>query len=325
MGSSRAPTDGEDRPADWTTDLDSLALLQTVVRLGSLSRAGAAHHLSQPAASARIRRLERQLGITLLERRSSGSTPTPAGAQVAAWSSAVLDAIWEFRRNVEALRVDATGSLRLASSYTIAEHLLPRWLAAFGDRCPEVCVELEVVNSVEVQDRVLGRDADLGFVETTAALRPGLDTRDLGTDELVVVVGRSHPWWGRNVAVDATALAGSRLVLREAGSGTRAAFEDALRGAGVTVPRAALELGSTVAVKNAVADGSGVGVLSRLAVVSEQALGTLWIVPTEGIDARRALQAVWRSREQSRHEVSTFLHVVDEHMASGDSSDRATR
>src|SRR4051794_25719411 len=72
-------------------ELGALDLFASVIRLGSLSKAAAAHHISQPSASARIRTLERLLGLNLLERTPAGSLPTTAGVLVAQWSADVLE------------------------------------------------------------------------------------------------------------------------------------------------------------------------------------------------------------------------------------------
>jgi DNA-binding transcriptional LysR family regulator len=311
MGVSEEPlTDA--RPVVGLPDLTSLELFATVIRLGSVSRAAAAHHVSQPAASARISRLERQLGLTLLERRTSGSQPTREGALVVEWSLSVLDAARELVENVRSMRSPHAGHLRVAASFTIAEHLIPQWLVAFRRSRSGTRVELDVANSAEVEEKVLAHDVDLGFVEGVG-VRAGLDWLDVADDELVVVVGATHPWRDRREPLGAHELAGAALVVREAGSGTRAVLEQALHEAGAPEIRPVLELGSTVAIKNAVADGIGVGVVSSLAVTGERTLGMLHLVATSGFDSARALRAVWRASEPPRREARAFLTSIQEH------------
>ncbi len=99
---------------------------------GSLSRRRReAHGITQPSASSRIRTLERQLGVTVLDRSPTGSRPTPDGQLVVGWAESVLDAAQRLATGVEALRARQAGLLRIAASYTIAEYLLPPWLERF--------------------------------------------------------------------------------------------------------------------------------------------------------------------------------------------------
>ncbi len=287
-------------------DLGALDLFASVVRLGSLSKAAAAHYISQPSASARIRTLERRLGLSLLERTSTGSVTTTAGALVAQWSEGVLDAAQRLIDGVDALRSERSARLHIVASFTIAEHLVPYWLAVFHNARPDARLELEVANSTRVLERVSAGDVDLGFIES-ATIPADLHSCVVASDQLLLVVDEHHAWRARRDPVTPELLARTPLVLREAGSGTREVLEHALVSAGATSPRVALELGSTTAVKNAVADGIGPAVLSSLAVSEDQALGRLVAVPTVGLDLRRELRAVWRDDQSLTELARAFL------------------
>ena len=278
-------------------ELGALDLFASVIRLGSLSKAAAAHHISQPSASARIRTLEHRLGLRLLARTPAGSLPTTAGALVAQWSADVLEAASRLLDGAETLRSPGTASMRIAASYTIAEHLIPRWLAVFHRSEPDAVIALQVMNSVRVAKMVLGHEVDLGFIESVT-VPEGLDSCVVAADELVLVVGEGHPWRNRSDPVPISLLSRTPLVLREDGSGTREVLECALHARGASLPPVALELGSTAAIKYAVADGVGPAVLSQLAVAADEALGRLFVVETVGLDLHRALRAVWPAGQQ---------------------------
>ena len=111
-------------------------------------------------------------------------------------------------------------------------------------------------------------------------------------DELVAVVAPSHPWAQRR-SVPVEALAATPLVMREAGSGTREAFEAALRTLGLGAPTAVLELGSTSAVRAAVVHGNAPTVISRLAVAAELDVGQLTEIDVPDLVIGRELRAVW--------------------------------
>lgn len=270
-------------------DLVSLELLCLTVRYASVSRAAAEYGISQPSATVRLRRLERDLGVRLLERSSAGSHPTPDGRLVAEWSETLLSAARELVGAAESLRSRAGPALRIAASYTIAEYLIPGWLARFPDQPERVSIEMEVVNSTGVLARIREGRADLGFIESPVSIG-GLASCLVGDDELVCVVGRDHPWARRRTPVSASTLASTPLILRERGSGTRESFVAALARAGFAEPATSMDLGSTAAVKTAVVSGAGVSVLSRLAIVDDERLR---IVPVTGLDLARRLRAIW--------------------------------
>ncbi|MFI5935346.1 LysR family transcriptional regulator [Actinoplanes sp. NPDC051494] len=274
-------------------DLTGFDLLLSVARLGSVGQAAAAHRVSQPAASARLRELERRLGLTLLHRGPRGSTLTGTGALVADWARTAVDAADALATGVAALRTTQESRLAVAASQTVAEYLLPPWLVALRVAHPGLSVTLRAANSSDVADAVLAGRVELGFVEGPD-LPAGLHAEVVATDRLAVVVGPGHPWARRRRGVSAAELAATPLVSREAGSGTRRAFEQAL-GGHTTTPL--LELSSTTAIKHAVAAGSGVAVLSSLAVTAELAAGTLVAVPS-AVPLQRRLRAIWPAAGQ---------------------------
>ncbi|GGM79946.1 transcriptional regulator [Dactylosporangium sucinum] len=275
------------------TDLSSFDLLLSVVRLGSVGRAAAAHRISQPAASARLRQLERQLGVTLLDRTPRGSTLTEAGVLVADWARAAVDAAAALAVAAAALRSSMDSRLAVAASQTVAEYLLPGWLVTLRRDHPDLTVALRAGNSAQVATAVLDGEAGLGFVEGPD-LPAGLRAEPVAEDRLVVLVPPGHPWSRRRRGITPAELAATPLVAREAESGTRRALEEALRTNGCG-PAAApmLELSSTTAIKHAVAAGSGPAVLSSLAVAGEISAGTLVAVPVTGLPLRRSLRVVW--------------------------------
>ena len=280
-------------------DLSSFDLLLSVARLGSVGQAAREHGVSQPAASARLRQLERRLGIALLNRTPRGSTLTGEGALVADWARTAIDAADALAAGVGALRAAHDSTLRVAASQTVSEYLFPGWVVAVRAAHPELGVMLDAVNSADVARRVLAGEVDLGFVEGPD-LPAGLHAETVRTDRLAVIVAPGHPWARRRRGIVVSELAAAPLVAREASSGTRRALEHALHAAGATtIAPPLLELSSTTAIKYAVAAGSGPAVLSSLAIAGELSTGTLVEVPVKAdpgappLVLRRELRAVW--------------------------------
>ena len=282
-------------------ELSALEVFVTVAGAGSLNAAATVLGVSQQAVSARIAAIERQSGVSLLERTPRGSNLTPAGTVVSEWASRLLTLADEMDAGLTALRTDAHSTLQVAASLTIAEYLLPAWLVAFQasrnrNHQPSVAVELTVINSTAVASQVRAGEADLGFVEGPMPPK-GLRHRTVARDRLVVVVAPAHPWTKRRGPITALQLAMTPLVVREYGSGTREVLGVAVKkilGETVELEDPALSLPTTAAVRAAVIAGAGPAVLSELTVADDIAAGRLQAVSVEALDLARDLRAVWR-------------------------------
>ncbi|MFD9331943.1 LysR family transcriptional regulator [Streptomyces sp. NPDC060065] len=269
-------------------DLGAMELLLGVARLGSLGRAARELGITQPAASGRIRSMERQLGVALVDRSPRGSRLTDAGALVTDWARRVVEAAEAFDAGAQALRDRRDSRLRVAASMTIAEYLLPGWLIALRAQRPDTAVSLLAGNSAAVAERLLAGEADVGFVEGLS-VPAGLDSAVIAHDRLIVVTAPGHPWARRRTPLSAAELASTPLILREEGSGTRQVLDTALGG----LARPLIELSSTTAVKASVVSGAGPAVLSELALGEELSAHRLVSIPLSDVQLRRSLRAVW--------------------------------
>ncbi|WP_018549134.1 LysR family transcriptional regulator [Streptomyces sp. LaPpAH-108] len=269
-------------------DLGALELLLAVARLGSLGAAARELGITQPAASSRLRSMERQLGVALVDRSPRGSRLTGAGALVTDWARRVVEAAEAFDAGARALRDRRDSRLRVAASMTIAEYLLPGWLLALHAKRPGTAVSLLAGNSARVAELLLAGEADLGFVEGLS-VPSALDSAVVARDRLIVVTAPTHPWARRSRPLAPEELSATPLILRERGSGTRQVLDAALGG----LARPLIELSSTTAVKAAAVGGAGPSVLSELAVGEELATRRLVGIPVAGLALRRELRAVW--------------------------------
>ncbi|MFZ2176100.1 MAG: LysR family transcriptional regulator [Rhodococcus sp. (in: high G+C Gram-positive bacteria)] len=285
-------------------ELNALDVLLSVERLGSMGAAGREHGLSQQAVSARVRSAERQFGIKVFDRGATGVRPTAEGALILEWASHILVTAEELASGVAALRGERQAELTVAASMTIAEYLVPGWTVAMRRKYPDVVTSVRLHNSSDVIARVLAGDADLGFVEGPD-IPPGLQSRQVGRDHLVVVVPPGHQWVRRS-PIPLDELARTPMIQREQGSGTRTTLENA-------VPRCAaplLELTSCTAVKAAVVAGNAPAVLSSLAVAADLTDGRLAAVDVEGLAMPRTLSAVWDPVRGIRGAARDFLDIA---------------
>ncbi len=167
------------------------------------------------------------------------------------------------------------GSLSLAASQTVGNYWLPQLIHRYHSLYPGIALDLKIGNTEQVAAWVQDGRADLGFVEG-AIDDPALSVRVIGEDELVLVVGASHPWAGKRAPKLAEMKAAS-WVAREQGSGTRRIFETALAGLDLAARdiNIVLELPSNESVRGAVIAGAGATILSKLVATNTLISGAL--------------------------------------------------
>lgn len=268
-------------------DLGSLRLLEAVARTGSIGTAAREAGVSQQAASQRLRTMEAEMRLPLLQRGPSGSTLTPAGRLVVEWSTTLLARADEMEAAVQTLRDRRSGELHVYASMTTAEHLVPRWLVRLR-RDGAVNASLVAANTGAVLAAVRRGEADVGFTEGSGDL-VGLGRQVVGNDRLTLVVAPDDPWAGRR-AVSAAAVGGRRLTSREPGSGTRQVAEDAFRAAGHALAAPEVELTTNAAVLATVRAGGAPALISDLALAGAS---DLVVLPVRGVDLTRHFHAVW--------------------------------
>lgn len=243
--------------------LHRLELFLAVLDAGGVARAAAARHISQPAVSEHLRGLEAHFGVALLERHGRGVRPTAAARLLEPYARQALGLLQSAERAAADLRGLGAGALTLGASTTPGTYLLPAALGRFHAAYPAVALSLRIGDTREIERWVAAGEVELGVIGE-APLLAGLVAEPWVQDELVVIVSRRHPL-ARRRSVAAAALAAEPYIAREEGSSTRGVAERYLAERGLVL-MPAMELGSTEAIREAVAAGLGVAVVSRHAV-----------------------------------------------------------
>lgn len=292
------------------TELAPLRMLVAVHEYGSLSAAADVLGVSQQGVSARMSALEAQWGLILFKRSTRGTSLTPEGVVISEWAHDLLTRSASFDSAVDALKKDAKSHVRVSASLTVAEHLMPLWLTRFAAAGDPTRLELTAANSAMVIAGVRDRSQDVGFIETPD-VPTDLDSMVVASDELVVVVGNTHPWALRH-AVTVEELAATPLISRENGSGTRTTLERRVRlaVAGLEIVEPAAELPTALAIRSTVMAGGGVAVLSALAVADDLAAGRLTRVETEDVSFPRPIIAVWDPQTPRHDAVRRLLDIA---------------
>ena len=284
-----------------------LRTLVEVVETGSVRGAAQRLLVSQPAVSAALASLQREVGVPLVVRAGRGLEVTPAGVVFARQARQILRVLEDATSAARETLDPTHGRVRVAAVTTAGEHVVPRFLATFRDLYPEAELSLEVGNRDRVWNLLAEREVDLAI-----GGRPpgGGDFVTLATKPNVLVLvaaGNGEPGVKE---MSISQLARQTLLLREPGSGTRSTAEELFDELGVS-PKATLTVGSNGAIRESVQVGLGVTLLSKDAVARELESGELqeWRCPT--LPRHRAWHLVARTADDLPATAVLFVeHLV---------------
>ncbi|ADE84345.1 LysR family transcriptional regulator [Rhodobacter capsulatus] len=289
--------------------LRQLQVFAAVARHASYTRAAEELHLTQPAVFTQVKQLEDALGAVLLDRIGKRLFLTEAGQAVLATARETLEGIERLEMQLADLQGLRRGRLRLAIVST-AQYFLPRLLGAFCTENPGIEVALTVTNRQTVIARLAANEDDLCILGQPPE---GLDVvaRPIARNAILVLAPPGHPLAGVT-AVPFAALAEAPFILREPGSGTRAAAEKFFAENGIR-PQVRMELGSNEAIKAAVAAGLGLAILSQDTITLEAETGRLAVLDVQGFPLLR----VWNVAYPRGKHLSVAARAFLAHLAAG--------
>jgi DNA-binding transcriptional LysR family regulator len=269
-----------------------LRALVAVAQTGAVQAAAEQLHVSQPSVSAALSALARELGVELVEREGRGIRLTDAGSVFEPYAAQVLGLLEQGGAAAREARSAQAARIRVVAVNTAGEYLLPPLIQAYRAVEPDAEILLEIGNRETMLEQLRSHQADLGV----GGRPPGgeLEGEEFLENELIVV-GREAP----------EALGQATWLLREPGSGTRAATERYLAEHGLD-PAERLTLGSNGAVKQALAIGLGVTLISAHAVGRELREGRLVQVPARGTPLVRPWYVLLPRGVPTRRSVAAF-------------------
>ena len=296
-------------------DTRQLAAFCAVVERKSFSQAAERLGVTQPAVSLQVRALEKRLGAQLLDRSGRQVEPTEAGLVLYRGAQRLLALEEQLVEEVAGgSDGELTGDLSLGASTGPAAVVVPLLLCEFQLANPRLGVSLSVHDTHSVVELVAARELELGIVGAARRHR-SVRFEPFFEDEVILACPPSHPFAGRTVTIDE--LRAEQLIVMQEGAGVRQIVEDELRAAGTRLREldVRLELGLQESVRSAVQAGYGVGFISRSAVESELAAGTLVAARVEGIDATREISLVRTTGRAATRAADGFVSFARERLA----------
>ena len=296
-------------------DTRQLAAFCAVVERRSFSQAAERLGVTQPAVSLQVRALEKRLGAQLLDRSGRRVEPTEAGWHLYRGAQRMLALEDQIVAGVAAsAEGDLGGELVLGASTGPAAVVVPVVLCEFQLENPDVRVFLTVSDTHSIVERVAARELELGIVGAARRHR-GVRFEPFFSDQVILACPPGHRFAARTVTLDE--LRGESLILMQEGAGVRQIVEDGLRRQGVRLRDldVRLELGLQESVRRAVEAGYGVTFISRTAVESDLAAGTLAEAHVEGLEATREISLATATGRARSRVADAFVAFARERLA----------
>jgi LysR family transcriptional regulator, low CO2-responsive transcriptional regulator len=283
-----------------------LKVFEVTARRGSFTRAAEELFLTQPTVSIQMKQLTRAVGLPLFEQVGKRLYLTDAGKALLGTCQDIFERLSQFEMVVSDLQGLKQGQLRL-SVITTAKYVIPRLLGPFCKKYPGIDVSLIVTNHEQILERLRENLDDL-YIPSQLPDTVDVFTQPFLENPLVVLAARSHPLVQENY-ISLERLNGESFIMREPGSGTRQAVEKLFSEHNISV-RMRLELGSNEAIKQAVAGGLGLSVLSRHCLALEGYSGQLAVLNVEGFPIQRHWHIVFPKGKQLSIVAQTFFDYL---------------
>ncbi len=286
--------------------LHRLRLFLAVLDQGGVARAAAKEHISQPAVSEHLRGLEEHFGVRLFERVGRGVCATAAARQLEPYMRQMVQLLRAAEQLASDLRGVRTGSLTVGASTTPGTYLLPHALGRFRVEHPGISLQLRIRNSAQVEAWVAGGEVELGVIGDVSSQSDIFSSEPWLKDELVVLLNKQHAM-ARRASSGLAAFASDPIIAREPGSNTRLTTERAFKKLGLTL-NPVMELGSTEAIREAVAAGLGIAFVSRYE--SAQHDPRVSVTRLEGVGSSRRFTIIRRADTTLGPAATRFMKVL---------------
>ncbi|PAQ14075.1 LysR family transcriptional regulator [Bacillus sp. FJAT-42315] len=276
-----------------------LRVFVTVAEKKNFSRAAEELHMTQPAVSQYIRKLEEYIGVKLLERTNKYVRLNKAGEIVFHHAKEIIGLYTKIEHLVDDLANKASGPLSIGASYTFGEYILPHIVANMQKNYPDIKPIVTIGNTADISNLVMSHQLDIGIVEGHFKTEQPLQTEEIAEDSMVIIASPAHPLSNKDGEVTTKDLEQQTWVLRESGSGTREAAEHAFQRLHIS-PAHIMNFGSTQAIKEAVEAGLGISLLSQWAIQKELRYEHLQIIKVNGLPFTRQFSIVTTSPFQTK-------------------------
>ncbi len=283
-----------------------LKVFEVTARRGSFTRAAEELFLTQPTVSIQMKQLTKAVGLPLFEQVGKRLYLTEAGKELLNTCQDIFERLGQFEMTVSDLQGLKKGQLRI-SVITTAKYAIPRLLGPFCKQYPGIDIALIVTNHENILERLRENLDDL-YIPSQVPESMDVHCHPFLDNPLVVLASRNHPLAGETY-IPLERLNNESFIMREPGSGTRQAVEQLFEAHNISI-RVRLELGSNEAIKQAIAGGLGISVLSRHCMALEGQAGQIAVLNVEGFPIQRHWHIVYPKGKHLSVVARTFFNYL---------------
>lgn len=289
--------------------IESFKVFCDLAETESFTKAAQINSITQSAVSQQISSLERQLKCLLIERSKKKFRLTREGQLLYEYGKQVIQSYESLLSKLQEVKDIVSGTIRVATIYSIGLHDLPPYLKRFLKAYPTVNVHVEYQRANQVYDDVLGNVVDLGLVAYPNR-DPRLELVALRNETLAVICHPSHPL-ARNKSISLSQLQDQRFIAFEPDIPTRKAIDKFLRDHDVSV-RTVMEFDNIETVKRAVEIEAGISIVPHATVAQEVAKQTLCSLPFVDVQLHRPLAVIYKKSKVLSPAMRQFIHMLRE-------------
>lgn len=289
-------------------NLRDLSIFLAVAERLNYTRAGEDVHLSQSGVSVRVHALERELGVKLFEQLGKKVALTEAGRLLEPYARRVVAAVDDANHAIEEFRGLERGHLRIGASTTPGMYVLPRIIAEFKRRFPQIELSLSIRDTRGIEEGLLRNEYDFGFVG--GHLTGGENVKIIAwcKDELILIAAPGHAL-ARRSQIKMQDIVREHFIFRESGSATQAVVEKSMLDAQVKL-HAIIELDNPESTKQAVECNLGIAFISKFAVDRELRAKTLAVLRVKDLKVTRELKIVHLKEKHLSPAGIEFIELV---------------
>ncbi|MEK5499681.1 LysR family transcriptional regulator [Bacillus sp. FSL M8-0168] len=290
-------------------NLHALRLFYTVAENGSVTGAANELKISQPAVTAQIKKLERDINCTLLVSKGRGILLTPTGVELAKQAKRLFSLEEEIESYLDQVKKGAIGKVRIVATYLPANFLLPKWISRFKQLYPETEVEISTMNYQKAIDQLINYEADIGFIGGMTEFSPLIKGRLLFEDDMLFVVNQKHKFASQHVTLED--IVKEPFAFREEGSFSREKLISlcSLHNAGK--PNMGVQINGLNETIRTVMEGYGVTFASALEVNEYIARGDIAKIHVDKAVIKNPISLCIRTEDHLSPSALNFIQMID--------------
>lgn len=279
-----------------------------VAEKGNVTRAAEELNISQPAVTAQIKKLEQEIGLLLLAPKGRGIFLTEAGRHLSKQAKRLFSLEEEVADYIDQYKNGSVGKLRIVATYLPANFLLPKWIARYKQKHPDVEVELTTTNSQRAIEQLINYEAEIAFIGGRKEFNLLISSTALFEDDMLFVVHKDHKFASKNITL--SEIVKEPFVFREEGSFSREQIVSLCKMNNIQEPVIGLQINGLNETIRTVIEGYGVTFVSSLEVKEYIDRGEVAKVNIDGVELKNPISLCTRKNDTLLQPVHNLLEVV---------------